>query len=93
MNIDTTGELRTALLNLKNRLSQPSIRRSDGVRNAATMREVEAALQRMEQGSYGICESCHLVIPTGELLRQPHAAVCRVCRVKQIKRERPPMAA
>ncbi len=88
MNVDTSGELRSSLLNLKNRLNQPSIRRSDGPKNQATIKEVDAALQRMEQGTYGICESCHLVIPTGQLLQQPHVRICRECRVRQTRLER-----
>ena len=88
MNVDTNGELRSALMNLKNRLSQPSIRRSDGPRNQATIKEVDAALERMDQGTYGICETCHLVIPSGQLLQQPHVRVCRECRLREMRRER-----
>lgn len=88
MNVDTNGELKSALMNLKNRLSQTSIRRSDRARDQATLSEVDAALKRIEQGTYGICQTCHLVIPTGELLRRPQATDCRPCTVKQMRRER-----
>ena len=53
-----------------------------------TLRQLEAALQRLEQGTYGICRRCFLVIPRGELLKQPYAEVCARCQTRQLAQER-----
>ncbi len=37
---------------------------------------VEAALARLEQGGYGICEVCRQPIPTGRLEARPTARTC-----------------
>lgn len=37
------------------------------------------ALQRMSQGTYGICEGCERPIPYGRLRTMPHATRCGRC--------------
>ncbi|MFC7535584.1 TraR/DksA family transcriptional regulator [Actinoplanes sp. GCM10030250] len=37
------------------------------------------ALQRMSQGTYGICERCHQAIPLGRLRELPEASFCVPC--------------
>lgn len=41
--------------------------------------EVERALARLEQGTYGLCERCGLMIPEERLLAVPAAAYCIEC--------------
>lgn len=49
------------------------------------LREVEAALRRMEEGTYGICQACGRPIDVARLKAIPFAAFCLEC---QSKRER-----
>lgn len=41
--------------------------------------KVEHALERMEEGSYGICEICGERIPTARLEALPYATLCVAC--------------
>lgn len=41
--------------------------------------EVRLALQRMEEGNYGICASCGEPISEERLKAIPHATLCRNC--------------
>ena len=41
---------------------------------------VNAALQRLELGSYGACEECHELIAKVRLLAQPFAKLCIKCQ-------------
>ena len=40
---------------------------------------IDAALERIEIGEYGICVSCHNEISEERLMAVPHAALCRNC--------------
>ncbi|OUM98740.1 MAG: hypothetical protein BAA04_05315 [Firmicutes bacterium ZCTH02-B6] len=43
--------------------------------------QVDRALERLEEGSYGICEECGRPIPMGRLLAVPYATKCTACAV------------
>ena len=43
------------------------------------LREVEAALERVEAGSYGTCARCGRTIPDERLEARPTAAYCVAC--------------
>jgi DnaK suppressor protein len=43
------------------------------------LREIDAALARLDEGSYGICERCGQQIPAGRLEARPSAATCVAC--------------
>jgi sigma-B regulation protein RsbU (phosphoserine phosphatase) len=43
---------------------------------ARLLREVDAALDRMERGTYGLCEVCHDPIEVDRLLSDPLVSVC-----------------
>lgn len=45
--------------------------------------KVEHALERIEQGKYGICESCGAAIPVERLDVLPYATLCVECASKQ----------
>jgi DnaK suppressor protein len=44
-----------------------------------TVKEIDQALGRLEEGSYGLCQSCGTPIPEGRLLALPWAALCIPC--------------
>jgi len=43
------------------------------------LREIDAALQRMDEGRYGLCTSCGSGIALGRLQVRPQAALCISC--------------
>lgn len=55
--------------------------RIDALRRSAQSerREVDAALRRLEEGTYGICASCGLPIPAARLEARPAATLCVAC--------------
>lgn len=44
------------------------------------LREIDAALDRLEKGEYGMCESCQKRIPKGRLKVIPYARLCIDCK-------------
>jgi DnaK suppressor protein len=44
-----------------------------------TLEKVEAALERVEDGTYGVCEECGVKIPKKRLEAIPYAATCVRC--------------
>ena len=50
-----------------------------GSSGLAELRQIEAALERIERGEYGICVHCGEPIPEKRLEIIPHAARCASC--------------
>ncbi len=48
--------------------------------------EVESALERMDTGTYGICESCERPIPVERLMARPVARLCVACATAKRRR-------
>jgi DnaK suppressor protein len=48
-----------------------------------TLDQIEAAIERIEDGSYGLCETCGMKIPKSRLDAIPYAAECVQCASKQ----------
>jgi DnaK suppressor protein len=46
----------------------------------ATMRQIQAAVERIESSQYGICELCHRKISAARLRALPFATCCRECQ-------------
>ena len=44
-----------------------------------TLHEIEAALERVENGTYGFCANCGNMIDTDRLAILPTAKLCRTC--------------
>lgn len=44
--------------------------------------ETEAALRRMAEGTYGVCESCGAAIPTARLEAIPGTSLCVGCQAR-----------
>lgn len=44
------------------------------------LREIDAALERIEETSYGVCETCEKPIPKGRLKVIPYARLCIDCK-------------
>ncbi len=85
MEMEFSAEFRTVLTNLRARLQQPGPERTRLMRQRVTLDEVEAALERIEQGKYGICDSCFLVIPRRDLLDMPQRQTCSRCLTRAVR--------
>jgi DnaK suppressor protein len=46
----------------------------------ATVVEIDRALQKIEDGTYGLCEQCGDAIPDARLQALPYAALCVTCK-------------
>ncbi|MFV0460267.1 MAG: TraR/DksA C4-type zinc finger protein [Actinomycetales bacterium] len=64
--------------------------RDQGMQVVANARELmeqnTRALERMDKGTYGICESCGNTIPAGRLRVHPGATLCVACKSAQERR-------
>ena len=51
------------------------------------LEEIDLSLEKIEDGTYGICESCDEPIPIERLKVKPFARYCIICREEIEKRE------
>jgi RNA polymerase-binding protein DksA len=51
------------------------------------LRAVDEALERIEQGSFGKCETCGKTIPLTRLNAVPHARLCVACQREEERSE------
>jgi DnaK suppressor protein len=58
---------------------QVRIRQTD----SKLLKAIDAALQRIEKGSFGVCEGCAQEIPAARLKAVPWARQCRDCKEQQ----------
>lgn len=68
--------LQKQLLSRKQRLQTAESLHGDSAQLSLLLDEVDAALERMRVGTYGICESCHESIESGRLLTDPLVRIC-----------------
>jgi len=75
-NVIRDTALRNQLLKRRERLEDaiPETRQPEPL--VALLREVDSALERMQAGTFGICETCHDTIESDRLLADP---LCRNC--------------
>ena len=62
------------------RRTSAALRGAEQDRDAAELREIRDALNRMDDGSYGICADCGTDIPLARLRVQPAALRCITCQ-------------
>lgn len=48
--------------------------------DARELHQIERALQRLKQGTYGLCEGCACKIPVGRLNALPYTTLCIACQ-------------
>jgi RNA polymerase-binding transcription factor DksA len=46
----------------------------------AAVEEIDLALEKIKEGTYGVCEQCHNTIPKERLKALPYAALCVQCK-------------
>jgi DnaK suppressor protein len=59
-----------------------------GKRELNHLKKIDAALKKMEDGTYGECESCGEQIAVARLLARPVAQLCIDCKTAQENEER-----
>ena len=47
---------------------------------SAALEEIDVALAKIKDGTYGVCEQCHNTIPKERLCALPYAALCVQCK-------------
>lgn len=52
------------------------------------LRAIDEALERIEEGTFGVCDDCGDEIPLGRLEVMPFATTCIDCKAKQERREK-----
>lgn len=57
-------------------------------REAKLIKKIEEALQRLEDGTFGICEECGEEIPLKRLMARPVTTLCIQCKKEQEAAER-----
>src|SRR6266851_10016148 len=68
--------MRGQLLDRRHRLEDAVRQPDDSGRLRMLLEEVDSALARIEDGSYGICESCHDTIECDRLIADPLVRFC-----------------
>ncbi|MGB8930933.1 MAG: RNA polymerase-binding protein DksA [Anaeromyxobacteraceae bacterium] len=63
-----------------------ALRLGDRDRRLAT--KIEAALSRLEQGTYGVCETCGKPITAGRLKARPVTTLCIDCKTESERSEK-----
>lgn len=58
-------------------------------RERKLLSKVEEALERIDDGTYGLCEECGLAIGIGRLRARPVTTLCIECKAQAEARERP----
>ena len=76
MDTMTEGYLQTQLEGRKKLLESAIASRAVDVSVADLLREVDAALERVRDGSYGICEQCHDPVEQERLIADPLVRFC-----------------
>ena len=59
-----------------------------GAQNSLRLKQIEAALERIRTGKYGICLSCGKEIPQARLEALPYAFLCVNCAAQAERRNR-----
>jgi len=57
-------------------------------RGREKLKEIEEALERIEDGSFGLCDRCGCKIPKGRLKVMPFSTTCVACKSKQEKQRK-----
>lgn len=60
--------------------SQRDIAAREINKDAKTLQHIEAALERIHRGTYGLCVECGGRIPAARMAALPWAALCRECQ-------------
>lgn len=60
-------------------------------RDGRLLYHIDQALERIEEGNYGLCQECEQPINTERLEAVPHARLCIACKSKEEKMDNTPL--
>ena len=72
-------QARVGRLSRMDAMQAQAMAQASGARRRVLLKEIEAALQRLDDGSYGVCEACDEVINPKRLEVDPVARLCIDC--------------
>src|SRR5689334_17228958 len=72
----TVGEVQQQLYDRRQRLESASVQDGDASQIRDLLQQVDAALERVQRGTFGICETCHESIEPERLARDPLIRYC-----------------
>jgi RNA polymerase-binding protein DksA len=55
-------------------------------RERETLEQIERALSHIDDGSYGVCDSCGNPVGKNRLMAVPHATLCMSCKQREERR-------
>ena len=79
----TTPDLRTELINWRERLEADAKDSADTFQLSGLLREVNAAIERLAQDGYGVCQVCHDLIGQAAMNLDPLGRTCLSCFTPQ----------
>jgi sigma-B regulation protein RsbU (phosphoserine phosphatase) len=79
----TTPDLRSELINWRERLEANAKDAADTFQLNSLLREVNAAIERLGQDSYGVCQVCHDLIGQAAMSLDPLGKTCLSCFTPQ----------
>jgi phosphoserine phosphatase RsbU/P len=79
----TTPDLRTELINWRERLEASVKDSADSFQLSGLLREVKAAIESLSQEGYGVCQVCHDLIGQAAMSLDPLAKTCLSCFTPQ----------
>src|SRR5205085_10900340 len=71
--------MRDQLVARRHRLESAVAVRDDAAQLRGLLEEVDAALARMDEGTFGVCEVCQGTVEAERLLADPRVCVCLGC--------------
>ncbi|GLW66437.1 molecular chaperone DnaK [Actinomadura rubrobrunea] len=80
-----TAQLVIAEYEAGNRADEAAVARGDRLRRS--LEDIEAALARLDAGTYGICQDCGTKIPADRLEILPFARCCVPCQERHQRTE------
>ena len=80
--VESQDPLRGDLVDQSTDLSERELMLEMAEGDRAKLRNIEAALEMMENNTYGVCEECGDSIPVKRLLAWPTARYCVPCKEK-----------
>ena len=80
--MDSQDPLRGDLVDQSTDLSERELMLEMAEGDRARLRDIEAALELMDNNTYGVCEECGGPIPVKRLLAWPTARYCVPCKEK-----------
>lgn len=91
---DTLPDINDGMDRLPDKMDQASLASDMGFalrireREARLTAKIREALERLEEGTFGICEDCGEEIPLKRLRARPVTTLCISCKKKQEAKER-----